>query len=108
MKRDEFNVLMDQVIERTLLPGNCAQEPKKQVRIMVCADFEDSSVPEEKFFHWTPVPLEELPPFRLCHPKYWEESIQTQSLFGAGQTLVEEPQSIAISRTTNKLRTVFK
>jgi len=35
MKRDEFNVLMDQVIERKLLPGNCAQEPKKQVRIMV-------------------------------------------------------------------------
>jgi len=35
MKKDDFSLLMDQVIERKLLPGNCAQEPKKQVRIMV-------------------------------------------------------------------------
>jgi len=76
--------------------------------LQVCADFEDSSVPEEKFYHWTPVPLDELPPFRLCHPKYWEESLQTQDLFGSGQTRLEEPQSIAISRTHNKLKTVFK
>lgn len=48
MDKQDFSQLMDEVIERKLLPGNCAQEPKKQVRIMVCADFEDSSIPEEK------------------------------------------------------------
>lgn len=73
MEKKDFSKLMDQVIERKLLEGNSAQEPKKQVRIMVCADFEDSCIPEEKFFHWTPVPLDELPKFRLCAPEYWEK-----------------------------------
>jgi hypothetical protein len=53
------------------------------------------------------VPLDELPPFRLCHPKYWEESVQDQDLFGS-KTKVEEPQSIAISRTKTGLQRVFK
>jgi hypothetical protein len=48
MEKNDFSKLMDQVIERKLLPGNCAQEPRKQVRIMVCADFEDSCIPGEK------------------------------------------------------------
>lgn len=48
MDRNDFNVLMDDVIERENLPGNTAQEPKKKVRIMVCCDFEDSSIPQEK------------------------------------------------------------
>lgn len=48
MEKKDFSKLMDQVIERKLLEGNCAQDPKKSVRIMVCADFEDSCVPEEK------------------------------------------------------------
>jgi hypothetical protein len=48
MHKDEFSCLMDQVIVRENLPGNSAAEPKKKVQIMVCADFEDSSVPQEK------------------------------------------------------------
>lgn len=48
MHKDEFSCLMDQVIVRENLPGNTAAEPKKKVQIMVCADFEDSSVPQEK------------------------------------------------------------
>jgi len=48
MDKNDFSTMMDQVIERKLLEGNSAQTPKKQVRIMVCADFEDSCVPEEK------------------------------------------------------------
>lgn len=48
MDRDDFNTLMDEVIHRENLEGNCASEPKKTVRIMVCCDFEDSSVPQEK------------------------------------------------------------
>lgn len=67
-----FNQLMDEVIQRELLPGNSASEPKKKVRIMVSADFEDANNPTEKFFHWTPVHMKELPHFKLCHPKYWE------------------------------------
>lgn len=74
MDKDEFSILMDQVIVRENLDGNSAQEPKKKVRIMVCADFEDSSNPQEKFYHFTPVTIDDLPPFRLCHPKYWEEN----------------------------------
>ncbi len=73
----------------------------------MCADFEDSSVPQEKFFHWTPLPLDELPPFRLCHPKYWEESLQDQDLFGNGQTRLETPQSVEITRARGTLSKVF-
>ena len=35
LERPVFNVLMDEVITRTLLDGNTAQDPKKKVRIMV-------------------------------------------------------------------------
>lgn len=83
MDKQEWNTLMDEVIVRENLPGNTAQEPKKKVRIMVCADFEDSSVPEEKFYHFTPVPIKMLPKFRLCHPKYWDKKLQAKkSQFG--------------------------
>lgn len=81
MDRKDFNVLMDQVIIRENLPGNTAQEPKKKVQIMVCADFEDSSIAQEKFYSFMPLPMDMLPPFRLCHPKYWEEASQERNLF---------------------------
>ncbi len=51
MHRDDFSTLMDQVIVRENLPGNSAAEPKKTVQIMISADFEDSSVPQEKVSH---------------------------------------------------------
>ena len=73
MDKREFSELMDTIIERQLLEGNTPSDPKKKVRIMVCADFEDSSEPTEKFFHWSPVAMDMLPAFRLCAPKYWEE-----------------------------------
>ncbi len=81
MDKQDFSTLMDEVIVRENLEGNTASDPKKTVRIMVCADFEDSSVPQEKFYHFTPVRIDDLPPFRLCHPKYWEEGLQNQEMF---------------------------
>lgn len=72
MDKKDWNTLMDEVIKRELLPGNSASEPNKKVRILVSADFEDSCNPSEKFYHFTPRPMDKLPPFRLCHPKYWE------------------------------------
>jgi hypothetical protein len=74
MDKHDFSTLMDQVIVRTLLPGNSAATPRKKVQIMVCADFEDSSDPQEKFYHWTPVHMTDLPPFKLCDQRYWEEN----------------------------------
>lgn len=81
---------MDQVIVRENLEGNSAADPKKKVQIMVCADFEDSSVAQEKFYHWTPVPMDMLPPFKLCHKSYWEESLQSQALFPDAHTISNE------------------
>lgn len=26
-----------------------------------------------QFYAFTPVPMDDLPPFRLCHPVYWED-----------------------------------
>ena len=83
MDRNDWNTLMDEVIVRENLPGNSASTPKKKVRIMVSADFEDSSNPTEKFYHWSPVPIDMLPPFRLCAAKYWSDEFQRKQLFKA-------------------------
>ncbi len=70
--------LMDEVITRTNLPGNTAQEPKKEVRVMIVACFEDTATVDEKIFWWKPVCTDDLGPFKLCHPKYWEhEALET-------------------------------
>lgn len=104
MDKNDWNTLMDQVIVKTNLPGNSAATPKKKVQIMVCADFEDSSVPAEKFYHFTPVMIDDLPPFRLCHPKYWEESVQHKPLVAERNKKV---QALEISEVLSEL-SVFR
>lgn len=104
MDKNTWELLMDEVIHRELLPGNTAQEPKKKVRIMVCCDFEDSCVPEEKFYHYTPVPMDMLPKFRLCHPKYWDKSLmQRKSLFGKQDEKTVVPSLTQLEQKLNKL-----
>lgn len=94
--RPVFNQLMDEVIERELLPGNTAQEPKKRVRILMCADFEDSHIPEEKFFHWTPVHMKMLPKFRLCHASYWDPSNARKDTFPKRDGFLEQGQQLQL------------
>jgi len=74
LKFDEFAALMDEVICEELLEGNCPQDPKKNVRILVCAAFQNNGDVQSKFFHFSPIPIDQLPPFRLCHPKYWVDN----------------------------------
>lgn len=74
MNTKEWAQFMDDVIQRKLLPGYTPSDPKKEVRIMVCAEFEDTAEATQKFFHWTPVHHSQLPKFRLCAPAYWEAS----------------------------------
>jgi hypothetical protein len=107
MEKKVFSKLMDEVIERKLLDGNTAQEPHKTVRIMVCADFEDSCVPEEKFFHWTPVPLDDLPPFKLCAAVYWEEQHKFAAELKGGKTVVGTTL-MDINNAKNQLQKVVK
>lgn len=89
MDRNDWNTLMDQVIERKNLEGNSASDPKKEVRILVSADFEDSCNPSEKFYWMKPVPIDDLPPFRLCAAKYWSDEFQRKQLFAAS----DKPQT---------------
>lgn len=101
MDKNDFGQLMDEVIIRENLEGNSAQTPKKKVQIMVCADFEDSSNPQEKFYSFSPVPIDDLPPFRLCHPAYWKEK-KTIEMSG-------EPVSAAdIDNMRNRMGKVLK
>lgn len=72
-KKDWYS-LMDTVIYREQLPGSTLAEPKKKVRVMVSVCSEETPVPQEKLFHWTPVHSDQLPAFRLCHPAYWKQS----------------------------------
>lgn len=153
MHKDDFSVLMDQVIVRENLEGNSAADPKKKVQIMVCADFEDSSVPQEKVSFnrsalfqpssteptqfqrsrissqltfcsfiskhllatfvflakeaqrsWTPVPMDMLPPFKLCHKSYWEESLQSQAMFPDTHAIHNE---IGIDDAKRSLKTLL-
>ncbi len=104
MDRGDFNVLMDEVIQRKNLEGNCAKDPKKEVRIMVCCDFEDSSIPQEKFYHWSPVHLTELPKFKLCHPKYWDKALQKRALFSNASGNNGHKQFEDMAMVENKLK----
>ena len=78
IEKKEWGALMDEVIVRELLPGSTAAEPKKKIRIMVVADFEDTPIIQEKNFHWTPVFAGDLPTYRLCHPVYWQDNDRAQ------------------------------
>lgn len=93
MDKNDFSTLMDEVIIRENLPGNTAQEPKKKVQIMVCADFEDSSEPVEKFYSFSPIPIKMLPKFKLCHEMYWKDEKSGKPApwgdGGGGNTLAE-------------------
>lgn len=104
MDRNDFNVLMDQIIERKNLPGNSAKDPQKEVRIMVCCDFEDSAIPQEKFYHWSPVKMDELPPFKLCHKKYWDKALQKRALFSANDAVKRHSQFEDMAMVESKLR----
>lgn len=76
-----WSMLMDQIITRKNLPGNCARTPKKEVQIMVVACFEDCPNAREKIFSWKPVHTDGLPAFRLCHPIYWDKNEEMESAF---------------------------
>lgn len=103
MDRKDFSTLMDNIIVRENLPGNTAGEPRKKVQIMVCADFEDSSSPQEKFFGFTPVRIDDLPPFKLCHPKYWEDNDNERPAFQLPKT---QSVSAEIRAAENVLKTL--
>lgn len=96
---------MDEVILRENLPENTAQQPRKKVQIMVCADFEDSSDPQEKFFSFVPVPIDELPPFRLCHKIYWDEEKQNAQ---TGYNIGNKPARSTIQEIRDAERTLLK
>ena len=93
---------MDEVIVRELLPGNCAQDPKKKVQVMFCADFEDSCIPEEKFFHYTPLPLDLMPPFRLCADVYWKKNEEMKHMLESKTKNFDNTKGIEAA--TNKLK----
>lgn len=75
LEKKEFFALMDQVVARQTLDGNCAAEPRKHVRVMVIADYEDTIETSEKLFWWVPVHSDDLPPFKLLDAVYWEEGV---------------------------------
>lgn len=72
----EFN--KELVMQKTL-EGSTAAEPKKEVRVMVIADFEVANTPEDMFFWWKPKHVDGLPPFRLLHPGFWKEQDSVSS-----------------------------
>lgn len=74
LDRKQWDEVMDSLIVREKLEGSTAAEPRKKVQVMVCATFEDTPHAEEKFFHWTPVPVDTLPKFRLCADVYWNQA----------------------------------
>ena len=88
LDKKQFFHLMDQLVARETLEGNCASNPRKRVRVMVVADYEDTIEPAEKLFWWVPVHTDALPAFRLCAPEYWQEggadALESEGARGAG------------------------
>lgn len=100
-----WNRLMDEIIMRKNLPGNTARDPRKKVRIMVCACFEDCGNPREKLFHWGPVHMSELPKFRLCADEYWEESARMAEVFA---TVEERAPALVLRDVVTELSSLSK
>lgn len=70
--KKDFLRLMDEVVYAEELEGSTAKHPKLKMQVMVVQDWRQSCEPQKKFKYWNPVHSKELPPYRLCHPKYWE------------------------------------
>lgn len=70
MDRPTFNQFLDEVILDENLPGSTPQEPKKQVRVLVCRDFENTINPQIKYAHWSAYDPGE---FRMLDPEYWKD-----------------------------------
>ena len=75
-----WRIFNREVVTQRTLEGSTAAEPKKEVRVMVIADFEVANTPEDMFFWWKPVPIGDLPAFTLLDPVYWKE----QDAFSTG------------------------
>ncbi len=69
----------------------------------MCADFEDSSNPQEKFYSFSPVPIDMLPKFKLCHPIYWKEQREIK----AGTKLSIDPNE-DVAKVKNRMLGMFK
>lgn len=48
--------------------------------------------------------MDMLPPFKLCHKSYWEESLQSQAMFPDSHTITNE---IGIDDAKRCLKTLF-
>lgn len=103
LEKKQWYALMDEVIKRENLPGNTAQQPKKKVRVMLLACFEDTASPQEKIFWWVPKCTDELGKFKLCHPKYWEQS----ELEGIHDEPDSRPDRIGITDAAMAMRHLF-
>ena len=63
-------------------------------------DFEDSSVPQEKFFSYMPVAMDILPSFTLLDARYWENNDQVEhSAFAMPQTKTQFQELQAVETT---------
>jgi hypothetical protein len=74
MTRREWHSFMDDILCSKKLPGHTSAHPRKEVRIMVIENFEQTPDVSERVYWWKPLPAEQLEPYRLCHPDYWKES----------------------------------
>jgi hypothetical protein len=104
--KKEWIQFMDEVIVRESLPGNSARTPKKKVRIMVCACFEDSNIPSEKIFHWSPKYIGDLPPFRLCHKIYWDKEKELENMLP--QEVEKRPDALVMRDVISEMKCLSK
>lgn len=74
MTKKEWMQLMGEIVYANKLEGHTPAHPHKEVQIMVVEGFEQTEDPSEKFYHWKPKRSEDLPPYRLCHDDYWNET----------------------------------
>lgn len=71
--KKEWKHFLKEVVHVEVLPGSTAAKPKKSVRPMVVANFEDAEDATGQFFWWVPVYTGDLPAFRLAHRVYWDQ-----------------------------------
>ena len=90
----EWKAFLKEAVHVEVLPDSTAAEPKKVVRPLVVANFEDASDASGQFFWWVPVYTGDLPKFRLGHQAYWEQPAVTMMTGHSSNTSRPDPVSV--------------
>lgn len=104
MAKKDFMRLMDEVVGTEEAPDSTASAPKMKVRVMMVQDWRQTCNIQEKFKYWCPKHSDDVPPYKLCLPKYWKKD--DSEGFGNNDASAAKPKK-ALADTLEEVSRLF-